>query len=140
MIVALFCSRFALVCVIGKSMVPALASGNIVLIDKQASPRKGDIVVADVELLRCTVVKRVAAEGGDTVEIQAGKLIINGECVEEPYVLQENADEKGTWKKRRLASGTYFLLGDNRKVSLDSRKFGCVRNEEIKGTVVFRLF
>ena len=113
-------------------MAPALDSGNIVLIDKQASPRKGDIVVADVELLRCAVVKRVAAEGGDTVEIQEGKLIINGECVEESYVL--------TWKKRRLASGTYFLLGDNRRISLDSREFGCVKNEEIKGTVVFRLF
>ena len=83
-------------------MAPALESGNIVLIDKQASPRKGDIVVADVELLRCAVVKRVAAQGGDTVEIQEGKLIINGECVEESYVLQENADEKGTWKKRQI--------------------------------------
>lgn len=121
-------------------MSPALESGNIVLIDKQAFPQKGDIVVADVELLNCTVVKRVAAEGGDTVAMREGKLIVNGECLEESYVLQENTDGEETWKERQMESGTYFLLGDNRNVSIDSRKFGCVRKEEIKGTVVFRLF
>lgn len=137
-ITLLFCSRYTIICVSGESMQPVFESGSIVIVDKWAVPHRGDIVVAYLEEMECNIIKRVVAEGGSTVSMEKGRLILNREYVEEPYLLQENQEE--TWEEIQVPFGMYFLLGDNRLQSVDSRHFGCVTKDMIKGTVIITLF
>ena len=82
-------------------------------------------------------VKRVIAVGGDTVDIRQGKLYVNGEEVEEPYI--NGATEKkigGVEFPYTVEDGKLFVMGDNREESMDSRDFGAVIRKQIKGKVL----
>lgn len=79
-------------------------------------------------------VKRVVAIGGDTVDIRDGKLYINGELKDEPYVNGETKKKVGGVQfPYTVEEGKVFVMGDNRKESMDSRDFGAVIRKQIKG-------
>lgn len=137
-ITILFCSRYKIVYISGESMQPTLKSGCIVFMDKWAVPHRRDLVIAYSEELDCNIIKRVVAEGEATVAMDNGKLILNHEYVEEPYLSQNTWEE--TWGDIRVPEGQYFLLGDNREHSLDSRYFGCIERSKIRGKVIFSFF
>lgn len=112
---------------------PHVSGGDFVYIF-DAEPQRGDIVVLSVN--GKTIIKRVIAVGGDTVELVQGKLILNGEEVDEPYVSQEhNFPEQNNYPQTRVENGYIFYLGDNRNVSNDSRTYGCAEVESVFGVV-----
>jgi signal peptidase I len=85
------------------------------------------------------LVKRVIGMPGDTIDIREGVVIRNGEALQEPYV-------KGKTYKREfelpvtVPPGKYFVLGDNREISRDSRSFGFIDRSQIEGKAVFRFW
>ena len=72
----------------------------------------------------------------DTVEIKNGKIYVNDEEIEEEYAYGQTSD----YDKITLGDDEYFILGDNRPISKDSRYFGPVKKDEIIGKVIFRLW
>ena len=126
--------------VTGNSMYPTLHDKDIVAYSRLGKEYKpGDVIVfkrSDGE----EFVKRVVAVAGDTVNIQSGKVYVNGEeakfkgtlgktsrtgnCIEYPVVVEDKE---------------VFVLGDNREISEDSREFGAVKNNDIKGRIIWYL-
>ncbi|MGC4020357.1 MAG: signal peptidase I [Muricomes sp.] len=81
-------------------------------------------------------VKRVVAIGGDTVDIKDGKLYINGEEMDEPYISGKTEKKTGGVQfPYTVEDGKVFVMGDNREGSMDSRDFGAVVRKQIKGKV-----
>ena len=72
----------------------------------------------------------------DTVEIKNGKIYVNDEEIEEEYAYGQTSD----YDKITLKDDEYFILGDNRPISKDSRYFGPVKEDEIIGKIIFRLW
>ena len=101
---------------------------------------RGDVVVFDTPpaaVERCEVagkfVKRVIGLPGDTVRERKGIVSVDGRQLSEPYVAPgQRGGESGTW---HVPAGSYFLLGDNRAESCDSRAFGAVPKRDILGRV-----
>ena len=129
--------NYFLVDVDGISMEGTLLDGDCVYAFHTSSARRGDIVVIDAG--DRNIIKRVIALGGDTVELKAGVLYLNGGKVDEPYVLPENNSpdlDKNSFDKITVAEGYIFFMGDNRDVSEDSRaKYGAMPMEKLVGVV-----
>ncbi|MDE6074896.1 MAG: signal peptidase I, partial [Clostridia bacterium] len=101
--------------------------GDYVYAFRTSNPKRGDIVVIETDTK--TIIKRVIALGGDTVELKEGVLYLNGEEVEESYVSEENnTPSENSYAQIVVPEGTMFCLGDNRDVSVDSRSetYGCM--------------
>lgn len=124
----------------GNSMRPTLENGETALyIRLVSSYERGDIVALRLPSGE-RYVKRIAAVEGDTVDLQDGKLLINGEEQQETYVLGETrAQGTDVEYPCTLNSDCFFVLGDNREDSTDSRTFGTVVRSELKGKVIFYL-
>ncbi|MCX8037836.1 MAG: signal peptidase I [Candidatus Sumerlaeia bacterium] len=107
-------------------------------------PRRGDIVVFRVpehiyERDKPIYVKRVVGLPGEHVEIREPHVYINGERLQEPPVFQRNHyTNYGMYDNVRVPKRAYFVLGDNSKSSRDSRAWGMVPENHIKGKAVFR--
>lgn len=109
----------------GSSMAPNLATGEYVIVNRVAylldNPQRGDVVVVqspdeqDIDLI-----KRLIGLPGETIEISAGLVHVNGTALNEPY-LNAQPRYQGTWT---LGENEYFVLGDNRNNSRDSHNFG----------------
>lgn len=113
--------------------------GDYVYAFKSSNPRRGDIVVIEAGG-DDPIIKRVIALGGDTVELKAGVLFVNGEKVDEPYVdpVHNTASySKNTFKlEEPVPEGYMFFLGDNRDASNDSRsQYGVMPLSSIVGIV-----
>ena len=135
--------------VAGHSMDPTLADGQLVLVNKtEDGPTNGDIVVTRMpeKGLQFTtdkeaqfIVKRVVAGPGETIDIGTDDtILVNGVVIEEPYLTEtaKNATYVPNYQTHyELADGEYFVVGDNRGHSCDSRYFGVVKYEEISGVV-----
>ena len=91
-----------------------------------------------LELNKKTYVKRIIGIAGDRVQIKDGKVYINGEVVEENYLPYGTATQNGIYNNIIVPDGCVYVLGDNRKESMDSRKFGCIPINKIDGIVQFR--
>jgi len=126
----------------GQSMRPGIRDGDRILIDRFSymfgSIERGDIVVLSYPLdPSLDYIKRVIGVPGDEIQIRAGQVIVNGEVMKEPYV----ADiDRTSYFTTVVAEGHYFVLGDNRPHSSDSREFGQVPVELLKGKVEVRLW
>jgi signal peptidase I len=127
--------------VIGDSMRPSLADGDRVILNRLVyqlePPRRGDVVAVDVPGYDGMSVKRVIALPGETVQIRDNMVFVNGSPLNEPYLAGRVHTHPGalTSDVYRVDASCYFVLGDNREDSVDSRRFGAVRREWIYGRV-----
>lgn len=126
---------FPLNVVDGRSMLPTLCPGDVILTSRLSKVNRGDIVVGflNYDAKKELVVKRVLAVEGDTIEIQKDKVIVNNRIVYEDYIL--DATMKQTMKETTVETGKLFVLGDNRNDSCDSRSTGCMNADECIGVV-----
>ncbi len=121
----------------GTSMEPAIKQGAIFAVNTVAlrdrDPRPGEIVVFLFPPMPSEkYVKRVVAVGGSRVEMRGGDLFVDGKLVSEPYLgYRPVADTE--FPPFDVPDGTFFLLGDNRDNSMDSRAFGPVPRDHIVG-------
>ncbi|MBQ1390168.1 MAG: signal peptidase I [Firmicutes bacterium] len=118
------------------NMQPAIQDGDLLfyyrLVDDYTA---GDVVVVHYE--KKTVVSRIAAVAGDTVDITEEGLIINGSRVQEPGIVGRTTQfEGGVTFPLTVPPGQAFVLGDNREHATDSRIFGCIAVQDINGRVV----
>lgn len=120
----------------GTSMVPTLDGGEIMILNKLGYIDRYDIVVLDIEEEEEELIKRIIGLPGETVEIKNNEVYINDELLGEEYGygVTYNID------KITLKDDEYFVLGDNRIVSKDSRVFGAIKKENIKGTTKFVVY
>lgn len=124
----------------GETMEPTYAAGTYLVIKQfGVHIERGDVVVFRYPNdPRQYFIKRAISIPGDLVEITDNAVYINGHKLEEDYLLPETPTPgNGTWE---LQEGEYFMLGDNRERSLDSRVFGPVSKELIIGEVWFEPF
>ena len=120
----------------GDSMKNTLKNGDILLLYKLGSINRLDIIVLDEEKDNEKIIKRVIGLPGETVAIKKGKIYINDKVIDDDYAYGETTD----YNKVTLKDDEYFILGDNRLISKDSRYFGPIKKSEIKGKIVFRVF
>lgn len=125
----------------GGSMEPELQDQERIFINKLAyrleDIRRGDIVVFTYPRdPRKSFIKRVIALPGDRVRIYDGQVYLNGRLIQEPYVPQEYLDSV-SYPEIRVPADSYFVLGDHRSMSNDSREFGPVHRNFIYGKAVF---
>ena len=126
----------------GDSMQPTLYGGDpdvdddgdIVMLNIVATPERGDIVVFLYDWASDEaryLVKRVIGVAGDTVEIRSGDLYVNGQLQQEDYIKEPMYNY--SYPPVTVPGGHYYVLGDNRNNSADSRVIGCVPADKIAG-------
>lgn len=120
----------------GSSMKNTLKDNDILLLYKLGSIKRNDIVVLDESYDNEIIIKRIIGLPGETVAIKNGKIYINNKEYDDKFAYGETSD----YDKITLGDDEYFILGDNRIVSKDSRYFGPVKEKEIIGKAIFRLF
>jgi len=128
----------------GTSMQPLLADGERILVNKflyRFSPiEHGDVVVFWYPREpTVSFIKRVVGLPGDIVELRRGQLYVNGQRVAEPYLRPEYRDQDDL-PPLQVKQGFYFVLGDHRSASNDSRSWGEVPERYIYGKAVFRFW
>jgi signal peptidase I len=121
--------------VFGQSMEPNLHTDQRIVVEKVSYrfhlPQRGDVVVLKLpQDAKELLIKRVIALPGDTVEVHDGRVWVNGQPVDEPYLTQPTM---GQMAPLVIPDGHVFVLGDNRGFSNDSRSFGTVPLENIVG-------
>ena len=125
----------------GTSMDPTLTSGDIVLLKKSSRMNRGDI--CGFSWNNKLLVKRVIGIPGDWIEIDLdGTVYRNGEKLDEPYAEQISLGECDIEFPFQVPPEEYFVLGDMRESSVDSRStlIGCVEMDQIVGTVFLRVW
>ena len=144
-----FVVRFA--GVVGTSMVPTLDNRDWLAITAfLPNPKRGSIVIISPRTnnFHEPLVKRVVAVAGDEVNIEDGKVFVNGEALDEPYLPPKTETQPAPWFLAaveypvKVPAGTVFVLGDNRGGSTDSRyaDVGFIRADDILGRVMFRVY
>ncbi|MFO0981657.1 MAG: signal peptidase I [Planctomycetota bacterium] len=124
----------------GNSMLPNFTDGDRVVVASLPafllSPKDGDTVIVkgpDGD----TLIKRVAASPGETIEIKHSSVYRNGQLVAETIPAEmARCDD---YAPRTLHQDEFFLLGDHRRISIDSRDFGPVKRDAIVGRVILRM-
>jgi signal peptidase I len=128
----------------GTSMEPLLRDGDRILVNKLAY-RLGDIERGDVVVFwyprdpSVSFIKRVVGRPGDRVEIRSGRLFVNGVEASEDY-LHEGFTDHDTHPPTDVPRGYYFVLGDHRRSSNDSRTWGVVPERYIYGRAAARFW
>lgn len=125
----------------GTSMLPQLADEQRIFVSKIAyrfdSIERGDVIVFRFpEDPRRSYIKRVVGLPGETIEIRAGEVMIDGQPYPEPYVPERYRD-RSSQPALEVGNGSYFVLGDHRNTSNDSRTWGTVESRFITGKAVF---
>ena len=122
----------------GPSMQPNFVYDERVIVEKLSysfrEPCRGDVVILDLPAQEESLIKRVVALSGETVEVQGGHICIDGEPLQEHWTAWYGGpDHPATL----VPAGQVFVLGDNRGSSRDSRSFGPVALDRIIGRVRF---
>ena len=119
--------------VAGVAMEPNFHDGQIVEVEEVTVEdlQRGDVILFTVQDGK-QYLKRLIGLPGETVEIRAGKVYINGEVLDEPYIKEPAPSNLPV---RIVEADRYFVLGDNRNNSADSRAFGSIPSESILGRV-----
>ncbi len=125
----------------GTSMLPRLEDRDRLFINKFVyhlkAINRGDVVVFRYpEDEEKSYIKRVIALPGDRLQIVEGQVLINGHPISEPYVPEEYRDDK-PYAEITIPPDHYFMMGDHRSISQDSRVFGPVARELVYGKAVF---
>jgi signal peptidase I len=132
------------VTVVGVSMVPTLRNADRYLLNRWIlylrTPHPGEVVVLRDPSANCLAVKRVVGLPGDFVFLRDGKVFVNGRKLREPYLSAgtptfpySRVKEQGF----KCGEEQFFVLGDNRNNSMDSRAYGPVPREKIVGTIIY---
>jgi signal peptidase I len=124
----------------GKSMSPNINDGDKLFMLKQIGElRRGDIVIfLYPENQTKSYIKRIVGLPGETIEVIDGKVFINGNRIEEPYLAPEYASQDSTPEPLAIPPDNYFVLGDNRRQSSDSRYWGPLPRKLIYGKFWYR--
>lgn len=131
----------------GHSMDPTFADGEYLIVDEISyrfhAPARGDVIVfRPPQDENRFYIKRVIGLPGETVTIEGATVIIQNESgdesfpLEEPYIQKPGRDGKRSWT---LKNDEYFVMGDNRRESSDSRSWGALPEHEIVGRAYLRL-
>ena len=128
----------------GSSMDDTFKDGDYVIVDKLSyrfkAPEKGDVVVfnppASIEN-ESRFIKRIIAIPGETIEIKGSDTFIDSKKVTENFVIYKSPKVSAS---TALTDDQYFVMGDNRYVSYDSRYWGPIVKDEIQGRVLIRLY
>ena len=125
----------------GTSMEPTLVNGDIVLLTKTTSFNRGEL--CGFSWNNKLLIKRVIGIPGDWIEIDIdGTVYLNGEKLDEPYAVQLAVGECDLEFPFQVPQEQYFVLGDMRESSIDSRNtlIGCVEKDQVVGKVFFRIW
>jgi signal peptidase I len=129
--------------VVGLSMVPTLQDSQFYLLNRWVlhfrAPHRSEIVVLRDPLDGGFAVKRVVAQAGDSVYLSEGAIYVNGKKLEEPYLPAGTltfASPRFRDQLFKCRPGQFFVLGDNRANSLDSRVYGPVAQQNILGLII----
>lgn len=122
---------------VGVSMAPTIEPGQIVLVNRLAyrlrPPRRGEIVAVRLAGRRAVYVKRLVALPGERLAIRAGEVLIDGERLEEPYVVHRRP-----WQldETLLGDDEYFVVGDNRGMPMAQHDMGTTPRARLLGPVI----
>ncbi|MDD6455042.1 MAG: signal peptidase I [Lachnospiraceae bacterium] len=125
----------------GSSMEPTLADEDIILLAKTNSFQTGEL--CGFYWQNKLLLKRIIGTPGDIIDIKEdGTVFVNGEEIEEPYVSEKALGECDLTFPYQVPENRYFVMGDHRTVSIDSRSsvIGCVEKEQIIGKVIMRIW
>ena len=125
----------------GTSMSPTLEDGQIVVSVKTGQLKQGDVVAFYYN--NKILVKRVIAGPGQWVDIdEDGNVYVDGQLLDEPYAVEKSLGSCNIELPYQVADGRWFVMGDHRSVSVDSRdrSVGCVSEEQIVGRLTFRIW
>ena len=125
----------------GRSMTPTLRDGECYFLNRWSyrfnEPERGDLVVIKDPGHNDFAIKRIIAKPGDWLNLKGGNVILNGKVLVEPYLPKgtstRTADAQEKWIE--LGAGHYYVMGDNRAFSEDSRVYGAIQRGSIVGTV-----
>ena len=140
LVVVVFFSVMPVLRIYGSSMSPTLNNDDMVITARGSDFKTGDILAFYYN--NKILVKRCIACPGDWVDMDNdGNVSVNGERLSETYVMNKEKGDCDLTFPLQIPDGRYFVLGDNRGISLDSRNrdIGCIADEHILGKVVFRL-
>ena len=124
------------------SMVPTLMEGDRVMVNRFifrfTEPKRGDVIVFQTDLNKDPLIKRVVGVGGDRIAVRDGRLYLNGEAQVEPEL--NDPVMLGEFKEVTVPPGEFFMMGDNRNESGDSRVFGPIKRNIILGRAFLRFW
>ncbi len=137
----------------GSSMEPNFHHGDFLVINKLevylSTPRKNDVVICRLDngSSRENIIKRVIGTPGDKIDLRQDdygvyQLYINDILIEEPYIAAPMMEKGNVTYPFVVPKGHYFVMGDNRNASTDSRRtsIGAIAKEDIMGHVILRLY
>jgi signal peptidase I len=127
----------------GNAMQPALRDKDLVMVSLREFrghvPAHGEVVILQSPI--GTVIKRVIAEGGDAIAGKDGQIYLNGQVLDEPYVVHtsQSASQLANFGPVTIPPHRYFVMGDNRDLSYDSRlpRFGLIDDTAILGKALY---
>lgn len=134
----------------GASMYPTLHNGDRMILSKIGDINRFDVVVLKAPDENVEYIKRVIGMPGDTLEMKQGVLYINGKKIEQPFINTEALQKQTVFiddftlqsliGETKIPEGKYFVMGDNRGVSRDSRMIGLIDRKAIEGKAVFTIW
>lgn len=124
----------------GSSMDTTLKQGEILLLEKvDKNYKRFDIVVIKENNER--IIKRIIGMPGESIKVVDGIIYINGNQLEDPYASSLTGDfSLSNFNLETIPENTYFVLGDNRIVSKDSRLLGPINKKNIQGKAIYRIY
>lgn len=132
----IFIRQMPLFTVDGNSMNNTYTNGDLLVGDKKAEIAEGDILIIYSDVLRERIVKRCIGLPGDQVDIKDNVVYVNGKALTENYIAEPmNTSDMSI----RLSDNEYFVMGDNRNNSTDSREIGPIRKDKIEAKVTHNL-